>query len=172
MDRLSARDLLGVPDEATAEEILDAYQRRGRELKQGVTEARSLEARDRARRALRNLVLLRDLALEPRDARAFRRRQAVEREALRDDGWQPADGVPMAVPDREAALSWLGLEGGAAPETIRRVLETRAHGLRLRIARAGTEYDLRLWQQTLVDLRRLASLVLEETTAERPPFTR
>jgi len=161
VDEAAAKDLLGVPREAAATEVLAAYGRMSRRLKRDVMEARSLEARDRARRALKNLVVLRDLALGPGGVDALRRRQATERTVLVDDWWRPEDGVPMAMPDRAHALRWLGFGGETAMPTIRRVLDARARGIKLRIAHAATEYDLRLWQQTLADLRRVGSLALE-----------
>jgi len=182
MERAAARDLLGVAREATSVEILATYGRLSRRLKRRVVEAKSVAARDRARRALKNLVVLRDIALDPEDARELRRRRAAERPVLVDDWWRPEDGVPMAVPERGAALRWLGFGSDPAEPTIRRVLDARARGIKLRIARAATEYDLRLWQQTLVDFRRVASIALgagsgapylppdiEETMTETPP---
>ncbi len=182
MDQKAARDLLGVAHDAGAVEVLAAYGRRSRRLKQDVMEAGSLEARDRARRALRNLVTVRDLALGPHDAERFRQRRAAERAVLVDDWWRPEDGVPMAVPDRAGALRWLGFAGNPAGPTIRRVLDARARGIKLRIARATTDYDLRQWQQTLTDLRRIAAAALgaesgipyipvdfEDTMTDTPP---
>jgi hypothetical protein len=99
-----------------------------------------------------------------------------------DDWWRPEDGVPIAVPDRAEALRWLGVGARAAPATVRRVLDARTRQIKLRISRAATEYDLHLWQQTLVDLRRVAAMALapppgepyvppdiEETATETPP---
>lgn len=182
MDQRMARDLLGVAHDAGAVEVLAAYGRRSGKLKHDVMEAPSLEARDRARRALRNLVVLRDLALGPHDAERLRTRRAAERAVLVDDWWRPEDGVPMAVPDRAGALRWLGFAGNPAGPTIRRVLDARARGIKLRIARATTDYDLRQWQQTLSDLRRIAAAALgagphgpymppdlEETMTDTPP---
>ncbi|HEX5137578.1 MAG TPA: hypothetical protein VFY93_11430 [Planctomycetota bacterium] len=182
MDQNAARDLLGVAPDAGAAEVLAAYGRRCRRLKQGVMEAWTLEARDRARRALKNLVVLRDIALGPIDAKRLRERRATERTVLVDDWWRPEDGVPMAVPDRAAALRWLGFTGSPAVPTVRRVIDARARGIKLRIARATTDYDLRLWQQTLSDLRRIAAAALgtplgasdlvsdlEDTMTEGPP---
>jgi hypothetical protein len=182
MDQASARQALGVDAEAAASDILAAYARRSRRLKRRFMEAVTVEARDRARRALRNLGILRDLALGARDARELRVRRAAERPVLVDDWWRPEDGVPMAVPDRPAALRWLGIGAGAAPGTIRRILDARARQVKLRIASATTEYDLHLWQQTLMDLRRVAALALaprpgepllphdaDDTMTETPP---
>jgi hypothetical protein len=182
MDQGAARDLLGVAHDAGAVEVLAAYGRRSRRLKQAVVDAASLEARDRARRALRNLVVLRDIALGPRDAERLRESRAAERAVLVDDWWRPEDGVPMSVPDRTAALRWLGFAGNPAVPTVRRVLDARARGIKLRIARATTDYDLRLWQQTLTDLRRIAASALgsgpgapymppdlEDTMTDAPP---
>jgi hypothetical protein len=182
MDQRTARDLLGVAHDAGVIEVLAAYGRRSRRLKLGVVEATSLEARDRARRALRNLVVVRDIALGPDDAARLRERRAAERAVLVDDWWRPEDGVPMAVPDRAGALRWLGFAGNPAIPTIRRVLDARARGIKLRIARATNDYDLRLWQQTLTDLRRIAASALgsapgapsvppefEDTMTETPP---
>ena len=182
MDQASARQALGVGAEAVASDILAAYARRSRRLKRRFMEAVTVEARDRCRRALRNLGILRDLALGPRDARELRTRRAQARPVLVDDWWRPEDGVPMAVPDRSAALRWLGIGEVAAPATIRRVLDARARQIKLCIARATTEYDLHLWQQTLVDLRRVAALALaalpgdpllphdaDDTMTETPP---
>lgn len=182
MDQKTARNLLGVAHDASPVEVLAAYGRRSRRIKQDVMEAGSLEARDRARRALRDLVVLRDLALGAEDAERLRRRRSAERAVLVDDWWRPEDGVPMAVPDRAGALRWLGFAGNPAGPTIRRVVDARARGIKLRIARATTDYDLRQWQQTLADLRRIAAAALgpesgvpyippdfEETMTETPP---
>lgn len=182
MDQASARQALGVGADAAASDIVAAYGRRSHRLKRRLMEARTVEGRDRARRALRNLGILRDLALGARDARELRMRRAAERPVLVDDWWRPEDGVPMAVPDRAGALRWLGLGTGAAPPTIRRILDARARQIKLRIAHATTEYDLHLWQQTLLDFRRVAGLALaarpgepilphdaDDTMTETPP---
>ncbi len=182
MDQASARELLGVGTGAASADVLAAYGRRSQRLKRRLMEASSVEGRDRARRALRSLVVLRDLALGPRDAQELRLRRAAERPVLVDDWWRPEDRVPMAVPDRPAALRWLGIGTGAAPATIRRVLDARARQIKLRIAHATTQYDLHVWQQTLVDFRRLAALALaarpgepllphdsDDTMTETPP---
>ncbi|MFI5402622.1 MAG: hypothetical protein ACHQ1G_06765 [Planctomycetota bacterium] len=167
---MAARQHLGVAAEATAAEILEAYGRRSRRLKAKLMEARTVEGRDRARRALKNLVIVRDLALGPRDARELKERRAADRPVLVDDWWRPEDGLPT-VPDRAHALRWLSMDGGASPATIRRVLDARARQIKLRIASAKTEYDLHIWQQTLLDLRRLATLALSAAHGEpyRPP---
>lgn len=170
MDRAVARRFLGVAPDAPAADVLAAYGRRSRRLKRGLVEARSVEARDRAQRALRNLVLLRDLALGPGDAAELRRLRAASRPVLVDDWWRPEDGVPMAVPDRAAALRWIGVGPDAGPATVRRVLDARARQIKMRIAQAPTAYDLRLWQQTLEDLRRLAGLALAAPPGGPPLF--
>lgn len=184
MDQAAARHLLGVGNDAAATDVLEAYGRRSRRLKRRFVEARTVEARDRARRALKNLVVLRDLALGPRDAQELRARRAAERPVLVDDWWRPEDGLPAAVPDRAHALRWLSVAAGAVPATIRRVLDARARQIKLRIASATTEYDLHVWQQTLLDLRRLAALALaarpndpilphdaDDTMTETPPVS-
>ncbi len=170
VDQAGARRILGVGDGAAAADVLEAYGRRSQRLKRRLMEARTVEGRDRARRALKNLVVVRDLALGAREAQELRARRAAERPVLVDDWWQPEDGLPM-VPDRAHALRWLGLTSGAMPATIRGVLDARARQIKLRIASAKTEYDLHIWQQTLVDLRRLASLALAATpdAPHRPP---
>jgi hypothetical protein len=139
-------------------------------MKRRLMEAKTVEGRDRARRALRNLGILRDLALGPRDAHELRTRRAAERPVLVDDWWRPEDGVPMAVPDRPAALRWLSVGAAASPGTIRRILDARARQIKLRIAHAATEYDLHVWQQTLVDFRRVASLALAARPGEALPY--
>jgi len=160
MDQKEARHLLGVAHDAGAVEVLAAYGRKSNRLKRGVMGAATIEGRDRARRALRNLTVVRDIALGPDDAKRLRERRAADRTVLVDDWWRPEDGVPMAVPGREGALRWLGFTGSPAIPTVRRVIDARARGIKLRIARATTDYDLRLWQQTLTDLRRVAAAAL------------
>jgi hypothetical protein len=180
MDQRAARELLGVAPDAGAVEVLAAYGRQSRRIKQDVMDAATLEARDRARRALKNLVVLRDLALGVADAERFRTRRAAGRTVLVDDWWRPEDGVPMAALDRTRALSWLGFDGSVSSPAVRRVLDARARGIKQRIARAATEYDLRLWQQTLCDLRRIGASALgidvkalpadlEDTMTDAPP---
>jgi hypothetical protein len=182
MDLRAARDFLGLAHDASAVDVLAAYGRRSRRLKREIMEATTLDARDRARRALRNLVLVRDIALGPHEAERHCGRRAAGRAVLVDDWWRPEDGVPMAVADRAGALRWLGFSDSPASPTLRRVLDARARGIKQRIARATTDHDLRLWQQTLADLRRIAATALgsaggtrgtpggfEDTLTETPP---
>jgi hypothetical protein len=164
MNRAEARAFLGIRAEAGAGDVMSAYGRRSRRLKHALVSATTVEARDRVRRALRNLMVLRDLALEPHEAHALHRRRAERRAVLVDDWWGPEDGVPPMA-DAGAAFAWLGVDRFAPPESVRRILSTRARKLKLRIAHAATEFDLRRFQQALSDLGRVAATAL---AAPRP----
>jgi hypothetical protein len=158
MDQESARRLIGLDGEATAADVLAAYGRMSRKLKRRLVEATTVEGRDRARRALKSLVAIRDVALGPSDAKELKARRAASRPVLVDDWWKPEDGVPISIADPADALRWLGVGARAGPAAVRRVIEARTRQVKQRIARAGTEYDLHVWQQTLADLRRIGTL--------------
>ena len=160
---------MGVDGEATAADVLAAYGRMSRRLKRRLVEATTVEGRDRARRALKSLVALRDLALGPHDAGELKARRATARPVLVDDWWRPEDGVPIALGGRADALRWLGVGARDGPASIRRVLDARTRQVKQRIARAATEYDLHVWQQTLSDLRRIGTLAMERIDASDFP---
>jgi len=168
MDRAAAREFLGVTTDAGAADVMAAYARRSRGLKRFLVQAASVAERDRARRALKNLVVIRDLALDPHHAHDLRRRRAERRPALVDDWWRPEDGVPVLVLDREAVFAWLGVGRSPAAAMIRRVLGARARRLKVRIAHAASEFEMRLYQQALLDLRRVAETAL--ATSEGSSF--
>ena len=166
--------------EAAASDVIAAYGKLSRRLKRRLVEATTMEGRDRARRALKSLVAIRDVALGARDAQELKDRRAAVRPVLVDDWWRPEDGVPLSLGAREEALRWLGVGVLAGPATIRRMLDARARQVKQRIARAATEYDLHMWQQTLLDLRRIGTLARgngdagdhpdhDETATEAPP---
>jgi hypothetical protein len=77
--------------------------------------------------------------------------------------------VPISAADRADALRWLGLDARAGPATIRRVLDARTRKVKQRIARATTEYDLHVWQQTLVDLRRIGTAAVGRPASDETP---
>jgi hypothetical protein len=165
MDQEAARRVMGVGVEATGADVLAAYGRLSRKLKRRLVEATTVEGRDRARRALKSLVTIRDVALGPHDASELKARRAAARPVLVDDWWRPEDGVPVSLAERVDVLRWLGVDARAGPSSIRRVLEARTRQLKQRIARAASEYDLHVWQQTLVDLRRIGAVVTAKPAA-------
>jgi hypothetical protein len=159
MHRSAARELLGVARDAPAAAVMAAYGRRSRRLKHALLEAATVGARDRLQRALRNLIVLRDLALDTAEADALYRRRAERRPVLVDDWWTPAHGIP-ALPDRAGARDWLGVGPRASAAAIREVSQARSRQLKMRIARATTEQELHLLQHALADLRRAVASAL------------
>jgi hypothetical protein len=160
VNRAAARRFLGVDSRAEPADVLAAYDRTSRRLKQRIVDARTVTERNRAVRALRNLRALRDIALDPADIDELRRAEAASRPVLVDDWWQPDDGVPTAVSDRASALRWLGLGPGADRKTVRGILLARGRLLKQRIAQARSEASLRQWQGKLADFRRISAFAL------------
>jgi len=158
-----AKEFLGLYADATPEQIEIAYTKRGSRLKRRIIQAKSVALREKARRALKNLVVVRDLALGPRAARARRRAKLARRiQDARKDDWAPELGVPRHITSRTGALRFFGLGRHASPELVNDVFHARSRVLKARIAHAANNTDLLEVQQALAHLNILYQLALTQ----------
>jgi hypothetical protein len=166
MDSKKAKTRLGLSATATADSVEATYVRRSKVLKRRLVEAGTVEERERVRSELKNLVYLRDIALGPEAAAAYReeRQRRKERREQNKDWWSPSTGIPERIQTRESALVFFGLGSDASTEEIRHGFFQRSRALKREIAHAQTDADLQFFQNTLRRLNELLRLCFEPPT--------